>query len=145
LALGLVAAAAPSPEIDPAIAELRSRGAASIVLVGHSIGGAAAIDYAATHDGVAGIIGLAASDSVFPRLPDDIQESIDRARVLVAQHQGDAVDLFADRAAGYRLGMRTSARNYLSFLAPESQVMLVRAARIRAPLLVVAGSGDGMT
>ena len=97
------------------------------------------------HDGIAGVIGLAASDSIWVRLPYDIQASVDRARDLVAQGKGDAVEPFADLAAGHPLTMRTTAANYLSFLAPESQVMLARAAHLRAPLLMVAGSADPYT
>ena len=79
-------------KIDLAIAELRNRGAKSIVLPGHSIGGAAAIDYAAAHDGIAGVIGLAAGDfMVHP--PSDVQRSIARARDLVARGNGDTVEL----------------------------------------------------
>ena len=132
-------------EIDTAIAGLRNRGARSIVLAGNSMGGTAAINYAATHDGIAGVIGLAASDSIWARLPPDIQDSVDRARDLVAQGKGDTVKPFADLAAGQPLTMQTTATNYLSFLAPESQVMTARAAQLRAPLLMVAGLADPYT
>ena len=54
--------------------------------------GAAAIDYAAAHDGIAGVIGLAAGDfMVHP--PSDVQRSIARARDLVARGNGDTVEL----------------------------------------------------
>ncbi|MBV8535439.1 MAG: alpha/beta fold hydrolase [Alphaproteobacteria bacterium] len=132
-------------EIDAAVAGLRQRGAKSIVLVGHSLGGTAAINYGATHDGVAGVIGLAASDSVWVHLPPDLQQSVDRARALVALGKGDTVGSFADMAAGHPLTMRTTAANYLTFLAPESQVMLARAAQLRAPLLMIGGSADPVT
>jgi pimeloyl-ACP methyl ester carboxylesterase len=131
-------------EIDAAIAALRQRGAQAIVVAGHSMGGTAAIAYAASHDGLAGVIGLAAADAYWgppSRLPD-----IARARRLVDQGKGDDLDEFGDVRPSGDIRMRTTAAHYLSFVAPPAAQMLpAHVARLRAPLLLVAGTRDMAT
>jgi len=53
-------------DVDVAVAELKAKGAAGIIVGGLSLGGNAAIGYGATHSGLLGIIALAPADD--PRL-----------------------------------------------------------------------------
>jgi pimeloyl-ACP methyl ester carboxylesterase len=131
-------------EIDTAVANLRQRGARSIVVAGHSLGGTAAVVYGATHDGIAGVIGYASGDAYFgppSGLPD-----IARARSLVAEGKGDVVETFKDISPGGTVSMRTTAVHFLSFvsLAP-SETMIAQASHLRAPVLFVAGTRDVAT
>lgn len=131
-------------EIDAAVAELRQQGAARIVIAGHSLGGAAAIAYGASHDGLAGVIGFAAGDAFWG--PPAMLPDIARAQRLVADGKGDAVDEFADIRIVGNAGMRTTAAHFLSFVAlPATDLMPANAARLRVPLLLVAGTGDRVT
>lgn len=131
-------------EIDAAVADLRQRGARSIVVVGHSLGGSAAIAYGATHDGVAGVIGFAAADAFFgppSQLPD-----IARAQYLVDEGKGDGPADFDDIRPSGRTSMRTTAAHFLSFVAPPAEQRTpAYAARLHVPLLLIAGRQDSAT
>lgn len=131
-------------EIDDAVRDLRQRGARSIVVAGHSVGGTVAVAYGASHDGLAGIVGFAAADAFFG--PPYLLPDIARAQSLVADGKGDILDDFTDvRPAGH-LRMHTTAARFLSFVAPPTdQRMPANAARLRAPLLLVAGTLDMFT
>lgn len=131
-------------EIDAAVADLRQRGAKAIVVAGHSLGGGAAIAYGAGRDDLAGVIGIAAGDAFWgsaERLPD-----IARARQLVELGQGDTVGEFADISTTGGKSMRTTATHFLSFVwRPREQMMPAHAARLHAPLLLVAGTRDAVS
>jgi pimeloyl-ACP methyl ester carboxylesterase len=131
-------------EIDEAVLDLKRRGARSIVIAGHSLGGTAAVAYGANHDGLAGIIGFAAADAFFG--PPYLLPDIARAKSLVDDGRGDALDDFTDVRPSGHLRMRTTATRFLSFVAPPTeQRMPANAARLRAPLLMVAGTLDMYT
>jgi pimeloyl-ACP methyl ester carboxylesterase len=131
-------------EIDAAVAELRQRGAKSIVIAGHSLGGAAAIAYGAGHDGLAGVAGIAAGDAFWgpaAALPD-----IARARALVTDGKGDTMGQFEDVRIVGQGRTRTTAAHFLSFVAPPAaQMMPATVAQLRVPLLLVAGTRDMIT
>lgn len=131
-------------EIDGAVADLKRRGARSIVIAGHSLGGGAALAYGADREGLAGIIGWAAGDAFWG--PPSLLPDIARAKALVAEGKGDALDDFADIRIAGNGRMRTTATHFLSFVAPPAaETMPANAARLRAPLLLVAGTRDAIT
>ncbi|MFI5001858.1 MAG: alpha/beta fold hydrolase [Reyranellales bacterium] len=131
-------------EIDAAVADLRRRGARSIVIAGHSLGGTAAIAYGASHDDLAGVIGFAAGDAFWG--PASLLPDIARAQQLVDQGRGDSVADFEDIRPSGRTSMRTTAAHFLSFVAlPVEQRLPANVARLRVPLLLVAGTQDGAT
>jgi pimeloyl-ACP methyl ester carboxylesterase len=72
-----------------------------------------------------------------------IAASLDRARQLIAEQRGDEQSTFADFNGDLAISVTTTASIYLSFFAPYSPaVMPENAARLTAPLLVVAGTAD---
>ena len=128
-------------EIDAAVADLRQRGVKAIVIAGHSLGGAAAIAYGASHKGLAGVIGFSAGDPFFG--PPSMLPDIARAQRLVGEGKGNTMDEFADFRVVGNGGMRTTAAHFLSFVAqPPEQMMPATVARLKVPLLLVAGTRD---
>ena len=131
-------------EIDRAVADLRQRGARSIVLAGHSLGGTAAVAYGASHADIAGVIGFSAGDAFFgpaSQLPD-----IARAQSLVDQGRGDVAGDFGDIRPSGSTSMRTTAAHFLSFVAlPADQKLPANVARLRVPLLMIVGTRDVAT
>jgi pimeloyl-ACP methyl ester carboxylesterase len=130
-------------DIDAAIDRLKARGTTAIVVAGHSLGANGALGYGARHK-VKGVIALAPGHTPELRaaLPR-IAESLDRARRLIAERRGDARATFADFNGDLAINVTTTASIYLSFFAPDSPaVMPVNAARLAAPLLLVAGTAD---
>jgi pimeloyl-ACP methyl ester carboxylesterase len=129
-------------EIDGAIARLRQRGAARVVLVGHSLGANGALAYGA-RDKVAGVAALAPGhrpEVLAVRPP--VAESLNRARRLVSAGRL-APAPFADFNGNLAITVMATPETYLSFFAPDSPaVMPVNAARLHAPLLYVVGTGD---
>src|SRR5271169_4411527 len=85
-------------ELEAPIARLTGRGARAIVVAGMSVGGLAAITFAARRSGLAGIIALAANGSPerLVRLFPQIAESVAPARAMVAAGRGDEHASFID-------------------------------------------------
>jgi pimeloyl-ACP methyl ester carboxylesterase len=136
-------------EIEPQIAALRQDGATAIVIGGVSLGGNAALFFAATHGNeVAGVIGLSpADDPVRKARRPEVAAALDRARALVAAGKGDMKDVFADVNTGaqgsYAMALNTTANIYLSFYDPGGPAaMASTVAKLTVPLLWVAGSED---
>jgi esterase/lipase len=128
-------------EIDAAVAGLKQRGAKSIVIAGHSLGGGAAIAYGANHDDLVGVIGIAAGDAFWG--PPSLLPDIARAKSLVDKGEGDTRREFEDVSTVGSKPMRTTAAHFLSFVAQSpSQLMPENAARLRVPLLLIAGTRD---
>jgi pimeloyl-ACP methyl ester carboxylesterase len=130
-------------EIDAAIERLKQRGATAFVIAGHSLGANAALAYGARHR-VAGVIALAPGHAVeFIANRPQVAAGLDRARELVAQRQGDVRTTFADVNGDLVIAVNATPNAYLSFLSPDGPaVMPANAAKLTAPLLVVAGTGD---
>jgi pimeloyl-ACP methyl ester carboxylesterase len=129
-------------EIDATIERLRQRGAARIVLVGHSLGANGALAYGARHK-VAGVAALAPGHlpEVLATRPA-IADSLDRARRLVAAGSV-APAPFADFNGNLAITVMATPETYLSFFAPNSPaVMPANAVQLKAPLLYVVGTGD---
>jgi pimeloyl-ACP methyl ester carboxylesterase len=135
-------------DIDGAIGQLRSRGAGKIVPIGMSLGGNAVLAYGARHDRLAGIIALAPAHAPeLISLRPDISASLQRARTMVAEGHGDVTGEFADVNTGdtsvVTYTVKTTAKIYVSFFAPESPGMMpANAAQLKAPLLLISGTAD---
>ena len=65
-------------DIDAAVARLKADGFQRIVVGGHSLGGLVALAYAATHDGLAGVIALA---------PDGEPDRLQRPRQVARERR----------------------------------------------------------
>jgi pimeloyl-ACP methyl ester carboxylesterase len=130
-------------EIDAAVDRLKAQGATAFVIAGHSLGANAALAYGARHR-VAGVIALAPGHAVeFIANRPQVAASLDRARRLVAQRQGDVTTTFADTNGNVEISVTATPNAYLSFLSPDGPaVMPKNAAKLMAPLLCVVGTGD---
>ena len=130
-------------DIDPAIGRLKRRGAVAYVIAGHSLGANAALAYGARNN-VTGVIMLAPGHlpevlATRPRIAEDL----DRARRLIVEGRGHEPSRFADFNGSLAITVVATPAVYLSFFTPDSPaVMPGNAARLKAPLLYVVGSGD---
>jgi pimeloyl-ACP methyl ester carboxylesterase len=131
-------------EIEASIARLKAKGAGKIVVGGHSIGGNAAIAYAARRGGVIGVIGLAPA-----HLPDylvrrpEIAASVKRAHAMVAAGKGDTKADFAELYITKPVSVATTASIYLSYMAPDGPAyMPANAAKVAVPVIWIAGNSD---
>ena len=131
-------------DIDAAVARLRADGFAAIVVGGHSLGGLVALAYAATHEGLAGVVLLAPDGE-----PTDFNghprtaESVKRAAAMMKTGQGDQTVTFIDRVLGRDLTIQATPRAFLSFLGPDSSLFPARLLpNLHAPLFWAAGTTD---
>ncbi len=131
-------------DVDAAIARLRADGFTRIVVGGHSLGGLVALAYAASHEGLAGVVALAPDGE-----PTDfnghakVARSVTKAEAMVKAGNGDDEADFTDRVLGRDLPVTTTAVAFLSFLGPESVLVPSRLLpKLRAPLFWAAGSKD---
>jgi pimeloyl-ACP methyl ester carboxylesterase len=136
-------------EIDDAIAGLKAKGAARIVIIGHSLGANAAIGYAARHPDLAGVVALAPG-----HLPEAgnmrsfVADAVARAKTLVASGQGDVPQSFPDMAQGIPLTATATPIVYLSMFDPDGPAVIPKnaaamgAAAHPVPLLWVVGKLD---
>jgi esterase/lipase len=131
-------------EVDAAIARLNEDGIDGIVVGGHSLGGLAALAYAASHSGLAGVIALAPDGE-----PADfnrhaaVANSLADATALIAAGKGDAARTFIDRVLGSDFRVTATPQAFVSFLADDSALVPTRTLpQLHAPLLWVAGSRD---
>jgi len=136
-------------EIDAAVRDLRALGAARVVVGGHSLGGNAALAYAARFPGLAGVICLAAAHTPDLGRPREVAtESVARAKAMVAAGRGGETGRFADINMGKPSDMVVSAQTYLTYYDPEgAAAMPLSAAMIKTPLpiLWVAGGRDPLS
>ena len=131
-------------EVDEAIERLRTHGMTVFIVAGQSIGANAALAYGARHGSLKGVIALAPAHRAefLPSLPE-IASSIKRAQELIAAGHGESRSNFADVNRGRTITVTTTPKIYLSFFGEvSSAVMPVNAARLTAPLLLVAGNQD---
>jgi pimeloyl-ACP methyl ester carboxylesterase len=131
-------------DADAAVERLRNRGAARIIAAGQSLGANAALAFAATRDGLAGVIAMAPAHNPvqITRLPA-VARSLAEARSLIARGEGDVRFPFTDVNIGREFSVRTTPGIYLSFFAPEGSADIpANAARVRVPLLWIAGDAD---
>jgi pimeloyl-ACP methyl ester carboxylesterase len=136
-------------EIDTAVAGLKQKGANRIVIIGHSLGGNAAIGYAARRPGLAGIVVLAPG-----HLPEAdplrgyVSDAVARAKQLVAAGQGNVPQSFPDMAQSIPLPATASPIVYLSMFDPDGPAVIPKnaavmgAAAAPVPLLWAVGKLD---
>jgi pimeloyl-ACP methyl ester carboxylesterase len=136
-------------EIDTAVAGLKQQGANRIVIIGHSLGGNAAIGYAARRPGLAGIVVLAPG-----HLPEAdplrsyVSDAVTRAKQLVAAGQGNVPQSFPDMAQSIPLPTTASPIVYLSMFDPDGPAVIPKnaavmgAAAVPVPLLWAVGKLD---
>src|SRR4051812_49197269 len=101
--------------IDDIVASLRARGAARIVLVGHSLGADMALAYAVTRGGLGGLVMAAPGHrpEQLARRDAVMRSAIAEARRLVEAGRGDTPFAGPDGLQGATLTLTTSAATYL--------------------------------
>jgi pimeloyl-ACP methyl ester carboxylesterase len=131
-------------EIDTAVAKLKAKGAARVVVGGHSFGANAGIGYAARREGVAGVLALGAGHTPEGRVfREALGNDVARARQLVAEGKGDEKTTFADINQGRRSDVRATAKVYLSHFDPEGPApMSLNAPRIKGAVPVLWAIGE---
>ena len=131
-------------EIDTAIGALRAGGARRIVLAGMSLGGNAAIAYAAQHPELAGLVALAPASQPAQMMHDPaVAQSLQGAQHMVASGHGDDHASFTDTNNGRDFSVATTAAIFVSFVAPGGPADFPRLlGQIRVPMIWVAGSQD---
>jgi pimeloyl-ACP methyl ester carboxylesterase len=133
-------------EIDAAVARLRARGAAKIVVAGQSMGGAAAVAYAASGHPIDAAVFIApahAPDGQFMR--PKLAPMVTSARDMVSAGHGEDALAIMDFNSGDRTrSLRVKAVPFLSYFAPDSPMaMTVNGPRLgNAPVLWVSGTLD---
>jgi len=131
-------------EIGLAAEDLRQDGCTRIALVGHGLGGNAALAFAAHREGVFAVVALApAHDPVLHRevfLPD-----VRKARSMLTIGGGAKRSLFTDFNADRDYDLSTTAEVYLSYNDPDGEAVMPRscaALKSSMPLLWVVGQQD---
>jgi dienelactone hydrolase len=131
-------------EIGPAVAAVKAKGAAAVVVAGFAFGGSAAIAYGARHGGLAGIAALA-PDHEPDRLVGEAHIAKSLALVIRLNEAGKGnqpMDL-AVYVNGKVTAVRMTARFYPTFFAVNSPgSMPANTPKLTAPLLWVAGVKD---
>jgi pimeloyl-ACP methyl ester carboxylesterase len=132
-------------EIDAAVAALRAEGATQIVVVGHSLGGNAAIGYAATHGPLAAVVVI--SPGHLPEvegLRGRTREGRIEAAQLIAAGQGDVRHRFPDMIQGVPTSVSATPLAYLSMFDPNGPAVMPKnaAAMPPIPFLWVVGTFD---
>jgi pimeloyl-ACP methyl ester carboxylesterase len=133
-------------EIDKAADGLKKKGAQKIVVGGLSLGGNAAVGYAARRSDLAAIVVLAPGH--FPELPrqrEVFASSVARAREMIVAGRGDSFASFSDFNMGKTFYSQTSAKIYLSYFDPDGPAVVpANAAAIRSAIAIlwVVGTKD---
>jgi pimeloyl-ACP methyl ester carboxylesterase len=114
------------------------------VVGGHSLGGLAALAYASSHDGLAGIALLAPDGE-----PGDfnthaaVARSVADALQRVKGGRGDDDGTFTDRVLGRDFTVKATANAFLSFLGPDSALVpATQLPRLHVPVFWAAGTKD---
>ncbi len=130
--------------LDEIIVRFRADGATKIVVGGHSMGAAAALAYAATRPGIAGVLMMAPGhrpDVYAPKNGDALQQ----ARALVADGKpGTPVNVF-DINTGKRGYRDVRADAVLSFFDPEGPMVMQNSSPklpASVPVLLIIGEDD---
>jgi esterase/lipase len=137
-------------EVDEAVARLKAKGAARIVVAGASQGAMGAFGYGATRQGLAGVIGMApAADPVKMAKYPGLAGGIAKAKDMIASGQGDTPTELDDIITGGKEApVKTTANIFMSFHDPAGPIATVQnlmaavLPKETAPVLWVAGSRD---
>jgi esterase/lipase len=131
-------------EADQATARLKAGGADTIVILGMSLGGNAALGFGARRPGLKGVIALAPASN-----PDELRErppiarGLAEAEALIAAGKGDERKSFTDLNNGRQIEVTATPKIYVSFFGKQTPgEFSANAARLTAPLLIVSGSTD---
>lgn len=126
-------------DIDGSVRRLRARGATKVVLVGHTLGGSAAIAYAAHIGRADAIVVIAPGPLVgLPSFQQRLEGSISKAQKMLQSGQGDKTETFEDISMGVGLPVRTTPSIYLSYMNPDGRANMSReAASFRKPVPVL--------
>lgn len=131
-------------EIDAAVAEMKSAGAAKIVVGGHSMGAATALAYATRTDGLAGVVMLAPGHRPDLRADDNFA-AITKAKELVEAGKPDDDVEISDRNQGKDITRVLQADVALSWFDPDGLAVMQNAApkvRPGTPVLFAIGQKD---
>ena len=136
-------------EIDAAVQDLRSKGAKGIAVVGHSLGGNAALAYAAQHPDLAAVVCLAPGHNPErERVRDLNAAAVQKARELAAAgHAGESVR-FTDTNLGKTFDVVLPAGVFLSYFDPDGLANMPHNAAAlspQVPLLWVVGQRDPLS
>jgi len=138
-------------DIDAAIGRLKGEGATKVVLGGPSLGAMAALAYAATHEGLAGVIAIVpASDPADASGYPGLAAGIAAAKKLIAAGQGDVTTQLSDIVTGDTAITVTATPNaYMSFHGADSPVATVTGGlatvvmpKVTVPCLWIAATHD---
>lgn len=136
-------------EIDAAVRDLRVKGAARVVVAGHSLGGNAALAYAARFPGLDGIVCLApAHTPEQPRQRERFAADITLAREMVASGRGQDAARFHDLNMGKGFELTVPAQSYLSYNDPQGPAVMPKSAaaiKTALPILWIVGARDPLT
>jgi len=137
-------------EIDAVVGRLHAKGAKRVFVVGHSLGGAAALRYGALHPEIGGLILMAASwnpgSGFWQRI---VGESVARAEAAVRAGRGSDTDRYEYVSNdGKAKSVEAHATGFFDFNRVDSPMALSdNAKRFKGPLPVLwlSASGDSRT
>lgn len=113
-------------EIDASAERLRAKGAVRIVVMGHSLGGDAALAYSARGKSLAAVVLFAPAH--FPEgqnFMEKVADSVAKARAMVANGEGEELAGFTSLNDGSRTrAIRAKASDYLSYYAPDGSAAM---------------------
>ncbi len=133
-------------EVDKSIADLKARGAGTILLGGMGLGAHMALVYAGSQGGIAGLVLVNPShypESFALNRKSPVAASVDQARRMVAQGQGAQAADFWDRDDTDNILIHCGAENYLSFVDPQGPGAMRRAVeglKQSLPVLLISES-----
>jgi pimeloyl-ACP methyl ester carboxylesterase len=132
-------------EIGAAIDAVKKMGAKRVVLDGFSLGGNAALAYAAARDGVAAV--MVVSPGLFPENPRyqvEVAKSVNRARDLIALGLGDQMEMFDDVAVWNGAFVTTPTRLFSYYDPDGDAIMSKNAEKIKPgiPFFWMVGKQD---
>ncbi|MCO5092104.1 alpha/beta fold hydrolase [Bosea sp. (in: a-proteobacteria)] len=129
-------------EVQAAVQRARAADAARVVLMGHSLGANISMGYAARSGGVAAVVALAPGHR--PAFIVSLtQDSLDRAKAMVAAGRGGEKASFLDFNQGRVFPVTTTAEAYVSFFDPSGPAASAAQGNgVGGPLLWVIGTGD---
>lgn len=117
-------------ELNALIADLEAKGAKRVFVIGHSLGAAFAVEYAAHAPAasVAGIVGVAPGHRPeAQRIADMMRADVKSARELVAAGKGGEIYSFTDfNTGGRRQRITSPAAAFLSYFDSEGPMNMAR-------------------
>lgn len=131
-------------EIDDVVAKMKAQGATKIVVGGHSLGAAAALAYATSRDGLAGVLMMAPGHRP-NKWRQHNEASIERAKSLVAAGKtSERVDIF-DKNQGKTRDRSDFVRVAVDWFDPDGPIVMEKNAKRMKPgipVLLIIGKKD---